>query len=359
MKNSKKRECIGSSETTREPPHHSNFVFDDYRLHHCPDHAKNRFDQAFLEWFVGFSEGDGTFSYREEPQLRFLFEIGQKDPKILYKIRNILGFGRVSFYTRDCASCAEQSSPLLPVRSKDSKDSKTNVVLFEKSKNSSSKASPSSTSCAEQGQEGQQKTYWRFSVEDKRGLQRIMSLFNGNLVLPKRQSQFKEWVLKGKRIQHPNFLLSDRKTFPSLETGWLSGFLEAEGCFYAGFTRPAQRYTISSRLIQKVTITQKDEAGEREILESIGQLLGSNSKLSLAKKPDSYRIELSSLKSHQIIIFYMKKFPLQGEKGIAFRRWWRVYLFRVKKDHLTEKGILKMRRLCRKINETAKEFQNE
>nr|AIT94652.1 putative LAGLIDADG homing endonuclease [Chlorosarcina brevispinosa] len=297
----KNMKSIGSSETTREPPHHSNFVFDDYRLHHCPDHAKNRFDQAFLEWFVGFSEGDGTFSYREEPELRLLFEIGQKDPKILYKIRKILGFGRVS----------------------------------------------------------NSETYSRFSVEDKRGLQRIISIFNGNLVLPKRQSQFREWVLKGKRIQHPNFLLSDRRTFPSLETGWLSGFMEAEGCFYAGFTQPAQRYTISSRLIQKVTITQKDEAGEREILKSIGQLFGKDSKLSLAKKPDSYRIELSSLKSHQIIIVYMKKFPLKGEKGIAFQRWWRVYLLRVNKHHLTEKGILKMRRLCRKINEAAKVLQSE
>lgn len=301
----KNKEVIGSSETTREPPHHSNLVFDDYRLHHCPDHAKNCFDQAFLEWFVGFSEGDGTFSYREEPQLRFLFEIGQKDPKILYKIRKVLGFGRVSFYSRD------------------------------------------------------DKTYWRFSVEDKRGLQRIISIFNGNIVLPKRQFQFREWVLKGKRICHPNFLLSDRRVFPSLETGWLSGFMEAEGCFYAGFTQPSQRYTISSRLSQKVTITQKDERGEKEVLESIGQLLGSNSKLSLAKKPDCYRIELSSLKSHQIIVFYIKKFPLRGEKGIAFRRWWRVYLLRVKKQHLTEKGILKMRRLCQKINEASKVLQSE
>jgi hypothetical protein len=71
---------LGSSETTREPPLSSKtLLFHDYKVH-CLEHLNKAAPQAFLEWFVGFSEGDGTFCMREADvrvnKLRFLFEIG-------------------------------------------------------------------------------------------------------------------------------------------------------------------------------------------------------------------------------------------------------------------------------------------
>ena len=338
---------IASSETTREPPL-SSFNFTDFVEHHLVEHKK-LVNPAFLEWFVGFVEGDGTFCSREIPpyqptpavrgvgtpasqsgpsqpprsyifiknvkgvaneppfyfsqkcvnkgarKRRFLFQVCQKDPKVLYKIREELGFGAV-----------RQSG-------------------------------------------NEEARHWRYTVEDRRGLQRIMALFNGNLVLPKRRRQFANWICDAREILWPSFALSDTGPVVSLDTGWLSGFIDAEGCFYAAFTTPSLRYTVSYRLAQKMHITQRDEYGEREVLGRIGLLLQSKATVRLVKPPDCYRIEMCSVESHQVLIEYLKHFPLQS-KAIPFRQWWRVYLLRVKGRHLNETGIRRMRRLCSTIS---------
>ena len=52
------------------------------------------YNSQFLDWFVGFSEGDGSFIVSTDKKP--LFIITQKDSKILEKIRTALGFGRVA-----------------------------------------------------------------------------------------------------------------------------------------------------------------------------------------------------------------------------------------------------------------------
>ena len=310
---------IGSSETTRESPLSSinaidgqsySFDFDDFLLHHLPTHKKG-VDTGFLEWLVGFVEGDGTFCYRlssgttpnttalcntlslrEPKKMRFLFQICQKDPKVLHKIRTGLGFGTV----------------------RESGDELTR--------------------------------HWRYTVEDRRGVQRIMALFNGNLILPKRRRQFADWVNQAAQIHHPSLVLKNSSgPRVSLHTGWLSGFIDAEGCFYANFTTASRRSTLSARLTQKMHITQKDVCGDKRVLAEIGLLLQSDAKVSLAKWPDCQRIEISSLQSHSLLIDYLKSFPLH-QKAVIYKRWWRVYLLRKEGRHLNETGIRRMRRLC-------------
>ena len=125
--------------------------------------------------------------------------------------------------------------------------------------------------------------HWRYTIEDRRGLQRIMALFNGNLILPKRRRQFANWVKEAALIHHPSFALKQQEEGPvvSLDTGWLSGLIDAEGCFYAHVIM--RRGSKKSRLLQKMHITQKDVCGDKEILSRIGELLQSNAKLSRGK----------------------------------------------------------------------------
>lgn len=331
---------IGSSETTREPPP-SSFDFTDFIEHHLVQH-KRGVDQAFLEWLIGLVEGDGTFCSREIPiqqarstkaevstsgphprlhclgpwegptaeatpircaqplRRRLLFQIVQKDPKVLHRVRSELGFGMV-----------RQSGD-------------------------------------------EDKRHWRYTVEDRRGLQRIMALFNGNLVLPKRRHQFAGWVNDAREILWPSFVLKGTGPVVSLNTGWLSGFIDAEGCFYAHFTTPSQRSPLSYRLIQKVHIIQQDRHGETEVLRQIGQLMQSRATVRLVKPPDSYRLEISCLDSHQVLVEYLQRFPLRG-KAVVFRQWWRIYLLRVEGRHLHETGIRRMRRLCLGMRRKGKE----
>jgi hypothetical protein len=50
-------------------------------------------DQKFLEWFVGFSEGDGCFYVA--PSGRCSFSIAQRDEPLLQLIQQTLGFGSI------------------------------------------------------------------------------------------------------------------------------------------------------------------------------------------------------------------------------------------------------------------------
>ena len=52
------------------------------------------FDSAFINWFIGFTEGDGSFVRWLETN-KISFVITQKDPKVLYYIKNNLGFGKI------------------------------------------------------------------------------------------------------------------------------------------------------------------------------------------------------------------------------------------------------------------------
>ena len=118
---------IGSSETIREA-----LQFDDYAKLGQPEHIPN-VDKSFLEWFIGFTEGDGSFD-----QSKLAFIVNQKDPKLLFKIKKKLGFGSVY----------KTSNPGI----------------------------------------------WRYSVTGKRNCLRLYYLFNGNFILTKTQNRFYKWV---------------------------------------------------------------------------------------------------------------------------------------------------------------------
>lgn len=96
---------VGSSETTREA---SVFNFDTVKSFDCT--CKNKSScttsektdkRVFFEWFVGFTEGDGSFAlakfptFRHPYNMRPSFQITQKHPQVLYRIKKELGFGTI------------------------------------------------------------------------------------------------------------------------------------------------------------------------------------------------------------------------------------------------------------------------
>jgi hypothetical protein len=109
---------IGSSETTREV-----FIF------------KN---DLFKFWFVGFTEGDGSFIINKDGYLEFRITQSSIDAQILFFIKKSIGFGMVRIY-----------------------DKKNKIHCFR--------------------------------VIDKDGLFKIISILNGNLFLVSRKEQFKLW----------------------------------------------------------------------------------------------------------------------------------------------------------------------
>ena len=203
-----KNPLFGSSETTRETP----FNFDlFYKYGHA--HHVSRIPEPFLEWFIGFYEGDGSIysSQTSYSKKRLSFQISQKDKQFIERLRYTFGYGNVTHETR-----------------------KTGI-------------------------------YWKWTLESKESIEKIAYLLYGNLVWPARQDQYIKWIQAGQQqglfnqisLQHLVFISSDKLI--SLQTAWLSGFIDAEGCFYAHLREKNSIRTgkLTINLSQKFTLTQK------------------------------------------------------------------------------------------------------
>ena len=326
----KKFYSCGSSETTRKAP---DFLFDDFYKYGHVDHVP-RIEKSFLEWFIGFFEGDGYMGYTDEGgYYRLRFSICQKEKRIIDIISYTFGFGSISSFQQNNF------------------------------------------------------TIWRWSLDSKNSIERIAFLLSGNLIFKHRQDKFLKLIEIGqkKNMFKSPFLVKPWLAKISLQNAWLSGFIDAEGCFYANFgITKAQRILLINvnkkekienkeflefynlkpkpRLKQKMTLVQLSNLDTNNIFNKILKLFQGKSLYVFKNRPkgNSYiRIELSSLESHEIISNYLLYNKLKTLKYISFRRWWRVHLRKKNGIHLSSKGIKRLYRLVKAINTHRKELYNK
>lgn len=311
-----------SSETIRGITYLKKRKSFDFRYFSPPSHIKH-IPKSFLEWFIGFSEGDGCFYIKKEKlvpsphsgdvhirrakiKTRLIFEIGQKDPKILYTIKKTLGFGSVNSW----------------------KNKKGDI-------------------------------YWVYRVNSKENIKRLICLFDGNLILIKRKKQFQKWLKEARKLKclPKNFQIKNLSTFVEIskEHAWLSGFIDADGGFYANMTTASVRSKVSKALKQKFFITQKNEKRNLQLILTLFESKSKIQKFSVNKKT-YFRIELSSLFSHESIVNYLTEFPLKTLRRISFGRWKRLVYARVNREHLCEQNISKLEKLCKNLNNLKKFF---
>ena len=288
------KDIKGSSETTRE----------------ITIQGRHREKINFYNWWIGFLEGDGSFFIRSNNTLGF--EISQKttDAQVLYYIKTNLGFGQV---------------------------------------NHNSKVGLS-----------------RFIISSKK--ESYLNLINllkiDNLRLIKRQEQYKLWIQKAESITNMSLLSTDvaptgqemgrgsqlgkqgviDPSQPSWEDSWLSGFIDAEGCFRIGYDKEVGKY----RLIFQIT---QDEI---EILEKIKLLLGKNHRGNIIKDRGTYLFMMSGKNAREQLINYLNVFPLKTQKRIAFMKWKKCHKLLLRMEEETgeqkEKTREEIKRLKEKIN---------
>jgi len=251
-----------------------------------PQHIK-KYSQEFLEWFVGFSEGDGCF-HVSVPYKRLSFVITQKDPTFLYNLRTSLGFGSV----------------------------------LNDNKNPEIK---------------------RYSVTHRSQIKILIHIFNGNLILNKTNQRFQLWVehynkLTGEQIQlKESFTKTFFENLLLLKSSWFVGFIEADGCFNV---ERRGLETCSFRFL----LDQKDEL---VFLEHVKFCLGKGqgSLCSTLKRKTStdggacWRYEVRDLPVIERLIKYLSGKTFRTKKHIAFIRWNKLYnLIRVVIVREKEKG---------------------
>ena len=214
------------------------------------------FDKTFQEWLIGFIEGDGSFivTKRKNGQRNLIFVITQKNSYLLLKIKDKLKIGNV----------------------------------IKQGKNTK-----------------------RFVVQDKKGLLFIINLINGRLILKKRKDQFRRFVEEYNNKYRTNIIIKTKKSEISLKSGWLSGFIDAEGCFYINFNEKSKSFII------RFIISQKSEKNR---MEQIKHLLNGSIHNSIK---GIYTIDISGRKLDKLID-YLDTYELKGEKLDKYKVWKRL-----------------------------------
>jgi LAGLIDADG endonuclease len=288
---------LGSSENTSEAPlfKTSEFDFSLYFQNAQPSHVKVN-DSLFLQWFIGFSEGNGSFLISKN---RCSFLINQKDIALLYNIRTRLGFG--------------------------------NVII---------------------DQQGGIK-YGRYHVQSRKNCLRLAMLFNGNLVLAKTNQRFRKW------LQVLEVVCLESRSAVELSNGWLSGFINADGGFSARI-RKNPRTKTGLQFIQKFSLTQANEFQVlKEILalfesqSSVQIIPNKNNTLLQSRKAGAdatyYKIEIQSQKSTKLLLKYLENYPNLGNKRICIKVYSKLHGYVKRNEHLTEIGLNRMKKLCNQL----------
>lgn len=244
-------------------------------------------DPHWLQWFIGFAEGDGGLYTRDNGRLTFV--ITQYEQAILLHIREVLGFG---------------------------------VVRFDKGVNA-----------------------YRFIVEDTASIILLAHLFNGNLVLEHRITQFTKWVsvLVSRGV---DMVLITTPAIFTLGDAWLSGFTDAEGSFTSVIKIRAQ-YKLGFQVLIRFILDQKNEA-----VLLIVQSLFNTGNVSLRKGTNGvYRYDAKNNLALGVVKDYFTQFPLRTIKGEAFIKWCEVRSLVLGKAHLTPEGLEQIKTLAKLIND--------
>lgn len=166
--------------------------------------------KEFLEWFIGFSEGDGSFTLTTRGIPAFVVTQSTFDVQVLNTIKEVLGFGSVM------------------------------------------KQGPRTS---------------RYVVKDIANLELLIVLFNGNLVFPLKQSSFALFLEAfNKRTKGVIIPFNPNLVIPTLNDHWLAGITDAEGCFTCSLLGNSNAYRFRFLLSQLGLINQP-------VLVHIGNLL--------------------------------------------------------------------------------------
>lgn len=243
-----------------------------------------------IDWVIGFAEGDGSFGvYKSNPGVRQEFVITQKDPKVLYKVKQFLGFGRVESHG----------------------------------------------------------AYYRYIVGDIEGTKKIIDIFNGNLCLNKTHARFTRYVeafnfrsslKKYQSLDYQPIHVKEKKQV-HFDSAWFSGLIDAEGCFSTVIT--AKKKTL------RFIIDQKDE---KELMERIKIALEGGT--FYARKTTNFRFQYSHVRPDEQdpLVQYLEKYPLQSEKSIDYARWKTLRYHFLNGEHRESQSLERLQRLLESLS---------
>lgn len=129
------------------------------------------------------------------------------------------------------------------------------------------------------------------------------------------------------------------------DPNWLSGFSEAEACYYISiYDSPKSKLGKGIQLVYVVTQHIRDEELLKELINYFGC-----GKYSKRKEAGDFKV-LSIKEINTKIIPFFNEYPLQGVKSLNFNDWKLAAEIMEKKGHLTEEGLKKIQNIKMGMN---------
>ncbi len=269
-------------------------------------------EYEFLTWFIGFSEGDGSFVINNRNELSFVITQSTEDEQVLKLILDKLNFGRV----------------------------------IKQGKRTS-----------------------RYIVGDKKGLELINYLFNGNIVLPSKQQSFNKFlqVFNKKAIKAPRgrpldpkgsgtaprapgkILLDEIKPInsnklPSLSNNWLIGFTDSEGCFTVSFLSNSNAFRL------RFLVSQKGDVNVPVLSHLI--LLFKTGAIEAHSKKSNYSYVITGAKACFNVYDYFDNNLLKTKKLKSYLLWKEIHKHIMNKDHLNPELRQNLVKMATEVNST-------
>ena len=179
-------------------------------------------------------------------------------------------------------------------------------------------------------------------ISKKEGMLNVLNLINGKLRTEHRFNQVVNNILNHTRYKDINihFYMNSINDF---DNHWLAGFSDADASFQIKVLKRITRNKPEVRL--NYQIDQKNAL----LLTMIKDYLGGN--IGYRKSQDSYYYGSTSFGCAKKVILYFDKYHLQSRKHISYLRWRKVYRLIQDKQHLTDKGLIKIIRIKSFIND--------
>lgn len=178
-------------------------------------------------------------------------------------------------------------------------------------------------------------------VSKKEGILNILNLINGKLRTNHRFNQAIDNILNNHKYSNikMNFTKNNTNDF---NNHWLAGFADADGSFQIKTLKRPIRNKMEVRL--NFQIDQKSN----QILKNIKDYIGGN--IGYRESQGTYYYGSTSFGSAKNVINYFDIYHLQSRKYISYLRWRKVYILIQNKEHLTEKGLVKVLALKHILN---------
>lgn len=277
-----------------------NFNFEEFYFEYKKYYPNRKLPTVdFLQWFIGFFEGDGSFILGKEAIIIKIIQ-SNKDRNVLEYIQSNLGMGNICIH------------------------SKVNKTLA-------------------------------WSITNFKHKYLISLIFNGNLVLPMRLFVFIKFISElNISLLKNNMKIINIKEYvilPTLEDYWLSGFTDAEGCFTASIINNSThayrvRYILSQKHFCNKYVLEHILSEFNKVTQvKIGQVYPHSNN-------NNWEIRINGYKNCIKLFFYFDKYPLKTIKSESFIAFKKVLQSINNKEHLDSTKRVILKELCKTINKS-------